>query len=97
MRGLDNKISSSGYSRGADPDMLVCSPQAAEVKDSLDVVSKTNRGAVGSQKKIDQLAWETRDMLEEYRKLQDGTEYQAAYTRELEELDGPSSRRLKPQ
>ena len=61
--------------------------QAAEVKDSLDVITKTNRSAVASQKKIDNLSRETRDLLEEYRKLQDGSEYQAAYTRELEELD----------
>jgi len=86
MHGLDNNIVRVGMATALTL-MLVCSPQAAEVKDSLNVVSKTNRGAVDSQKKIDQLAWETKDMLEEYRKLQDGTEYQAAYTRELEELD----------
>ena len=60
---------------------------AAEVVDSLGVVSKTNRSAVASQKKIDETARATQGMLEEYRKLQDGSEYQAAYTRELEELD----------
>ena len=59
----------------------------ADIKDSLDVVAKTNRSAADSQKKIDDLSRETRDMLEEYRKLQDGSEYQAAYTRELKELD----------
>jgi len=59
----------------------------ADVKDSLEVVAKTNRGAIDSQKKIDQLSRDTRDMLEEYRKLEDGSEYQAAYTRELAELD----------
>ena len=60
---------------------------AAEVKDSLGVVAKTNRSAVDSQKKVDELSRETQGMLEEYRKLQDGSEYQAAYTRELEQLD----------
>ena len=60
---------------------------AAEVKDSLEVVSGTNRSAAQTQEKIDQLSRETRDLLEEYRKLKDGSEYQAAYTRELEQLD----------
>jgi hypothetical protein len=60
---------------------------AAEVKDSLKVVTSTNSSAVTSQKKVDELSRETRGMLEEYRKLRDGTEYQAAYTRELEELN----------
>ena len=67
--------------------LLTAAVHAADVKDSLDVVAKTNRGAVDSQKKIDDLSRETQGMLEEYRKLQDGSEYQAAYTRELEELD----------
>lgn len=68
---------------------LLVSPlvYAADVDDSLKVVSKTNRSAVESQEKIDDLSRQTRDMLEEYRKLQDGTEYQEAFTRELEELD----------
>ena len=60
---------------------------AAELKDSLGVVAETNRSAAKSQQKIDQLSRDSRDMLEEYRKLQDGSEYQAAYTRELEELE----------
>lgn len=60
---------------------------AAEVSDSLKVVEKTNRSAVASQEKIDELSAQTRDMLEEYRKLQDGADYQEAYTRELEELN----------
>lgn len=60
---------------------------AAPVKESLDVVSDTNRKAADSQKRIDQLSAQTRGLLEEYRRLEDGTEYQAAYTRELEQLD----------
>ena len=59
----------------------------AELEDSLGVVSKTNRSDVASQEKIDELSRETQGMLEEYRKLLDGSEYQADYTRELEELD----------
>lgn len=59
---------------------------SAPVKDSLDVVSGTNSGAAASQKKIDTMAAQARALLEEYRRLQDGAEYQAAYTRELEEL-----------
>jgi hypothetical protein len=60
---------------------------AAQVKPSLDVVSGTNSSASASQKKIEQLSGETRALLEEYRRLQDGVEYQAAYTRELEQLE----------
>ena len=67
--------------------LLAGSVQAADVKDSLEVVVKTNSSAVASQKKIDGLSRETQGMLDEYRKLQDGSEYQAAYTRELEELN----------
>lgn len=75
--------------------LLSTPPQAAEVKDSLKVVEKTNRSAVASQKKIDGLSRQTQDLLEEYRKLQDGTEYQAAYTRELEELDAAQQQQIK--
>ncbi len=66
----------------------------AEVDDSLKVVSKTNRSASASQAKIDQLSRETRDLLEEYRKLQDGSDYEASYTRELEELDRSQQERI---
>jgi cell division protein FtsB len=58
----------------------------AGLDESLSVVSSTNRGAAQSQQKIDQLAAQTRVLLEEYRKYAEGSEYQAAYTRELEEL-----------
>ena len=68
---------------------------SAEVDDSLEVVSKTNRSATASQAKIDSLSRETRDLLDEYRKLQDGSEYQAAYTRELEELDRSQQLRIE--
>jgi hypothetical protein len=68
---------------------------AAEVKDSLDVVSRTNRDAARSQERVDQLSRETRDLLEEYRKLRDGTEYEAAYTRELEERDRAQQERIE--
>jgi len=67
--------------------MALANVYAAQVKDSLDVVSSTNRSATQSQEKIDKLSWETRDLLDEYRKLRDGSEFQEAYTRELEELD----------
>jgi cell division protein FtsB len=60
---------------------------AADVGESLDVVSGTNRSAAASQKKIDELSAQTRALLEEYRRLQDGLEYQSAYTRELEDLE----------
>ncbi len=68
--------------------------RCAELSDSLGVVSATNRSATQSQENIDRLSRETRALLEEYRKLQDGTEYQAAYTRELEELEAAQQQRI---
>jgi hypothetical protein len=68
--------------------------QAADVKDSLKVVTTTNSSATESQQTIDTLSRETRDLLEEYRKLLDGSEYQAAYTRELQELEQVQKQRL---
>ena len=67
---------------------------AAQLKDSLGVVAETNRSAAQSQQTIDQLSRDARDMLEEYRKLQDGSEYQAAFTRELEELERAQQARI---
>lgn len=68
---------------------------AAGIDDSLEVVADTNRGAAASQEKIDRLARETQALLEEYRKLRDGSEYQAAYTRELEALDRAQRDRIE--
>tara|TARA_R110002110_G_scaffold415561_1_gene650751 strand:- start:49851 stop:50621 length:771 start_codon:yes stop_codon:yes gene_type:complete len=59
----------------------------ADVEDSLKVVSKTNSNAVQSQQRIDTLSRETAALLDEYRKLLEGSEYQAAYNRELEQLE----------
>jgi len=69
--------------------------QAADVKDSLKVVTQTNNSAATSQETIDKLSRETRDLLEEYRKLLDGSEYQAAYTRELQELEEVQQLRIE--
>jgi Protein of unknown function (DUF3450) len=74
---------------------LAGAAQAADIKDSLDVVAETNRSAVKSQQQIDALAVETQRMLEEYGKLQDGSEYQAAYTRELEELERTQQQQIE--
>lgn len=68
---------------------------AAQVKESLDVVSGTTSSASASQKKIEKLSGETRALLEEYRRLQDGTEYQEAYTRELEQLEQSQRTRIE--
>jgi cell division protein FtsB len=68
--------------------------QGAGIKDSLNVVADTNNSASASQKKIDDLARESRNLVEEYRKLLDGSEYQAAYTRELEELEQVQQQQL---
>lgn len=69
--------------------------QGADVNDSLEVVTETNSSAVRSQQTVDQLSRETRNLLEEYRKLLDGTEYQAAYTRELQELEAEQLTRIE--
>jgi cell division protein FtsB len=61
--------------------------QDAEIEQSLGVVSATNRSAAASQEEIDRLSRETQALLEEYRKLRDGSAYQAAYTQELEARD----------
>ncbi len=68
--------------------------RAASVKDSLDVVTATNSSAASSQQKIDDLSRETRNLLEEYRKLIDGSEYEAAYTRELQELEQSQAQQI---
>jgi len=60
--------------------------QAAELKDSQKVISETNREAAESQQNIDRLAAEAQALLEEYRRVQNGAEYQAAHTRELNQL-----------
>jgi hypothetical protein len=60
---------------------------AQQLEDSLDVVSNTNRSAERSQAKIDDLARETRILMEEYRSLRESAEHQASYARELEKLD----------
>jgi len=73
---------------------IVLPSRAADLTDSLGVVSATNRSATQSQENIDRLSRETRALLEEYRKLQDGTEYQAAYTRELEDLEAAQQKRI---
>ena len=74
--------------------LLSAVTQAADVKDSLDVVAATNSSAASSQETIDKLSRETRNLLEDYRKLLDGSEYQAAYTRELQELEEVQQLRL---
>lgn len=85
----------SVYAAGLLTLLLALGAGAAELKDSLGVVTATNDSAAASQQKIDQLSRETRIMLEEYRKLLDGSEYQAAYTRELEELQTSQEARLE--
>ena len=86
----------AGYLRAGSLAALLFSAgiQGADVKDSLNVVAATNNSATASQETIDKLSRETRNLLEEYRKLLDGSEYQAAYTRELQELEEVQQLRL---
>ncbi|WP_162846015.1 DUF3450 domain-containing protein [Seongchinamella sediminis] len=62
---------------------------------SLEVVADTNRSAASSQQKIDALSRETRILLEEYRSLKESSEYQQAYTRELEHLQASQDARIE--
>ena len=93
MRWLENAV---GYLPAGILSALVFASaiHAADVKDSLKVVAATNDSAANSQQTIDKLSRETRDLLDEYRKLLDGSEYQAAYTRELQELEEVQQQRL---
>lgn len=78
--------------------VLACvssSGSAADLDDSLGVVSTTNRAAADSQAKIDKVSIQTRDLLEDYRKLKDSAEYEAAYTRELELLDAAQQEQIR--
>jgi len=69
--------------------------QAAELKDSLEVVAQTNRNAAESQQKIDQLSRENQGLLEEYRRMQNRADYQAAYTLELQQLSIAQEARIE--
>jgi hypothetical protein len=68
---------------------------AAELKESREVIAKTNTEAARSQQRIDRMAGETQAMLEEYRRVQNSAEYQAAYTRELQQLEASQEVRIE--
>ena len=59
---------------------------AANVNDSLKVVTKTSQTAITSQKRIDSMAIQTQKMLEEYQQILRQTEYQDTYNVQLEQL-----------
>jgi cell division protein FtsB len=67
---------------------------AAKLEDSHKVVKATNSSAANSQKKIDQLSRESQALLDEYRRLRNGIEYQDAYTLELEQLDASQQQQI---
>ncbi|GHD06390.1 DUF3450 domain-containing protein [Halioglobus japonicus] len=69
--------------------------QGQDIDTPLEVVAETNRGAEASQRKIDELSRQTRMLLEEYRSLRESSEYQDAYTRELEQLDAAQQARIE--
>jgi len=73
---------------------LIPGLQASDLKDSLEVVSGTNNEAAESQQRIDQLSRESRALLEEYRRIQNSAEYQAAHTRELQQLNSAQESRI---
>jgi hypothetical protein len=68
---------------------------AAVLKDSQEVLSKTNTEATRSQQSIDRLAGETQARMEEYRRVQNSAEYQEAYTRELQQLNASQEVRIE--
>jgi hypothetical protein len=63
----------------------VTAVHAASITDSLDAVSATNDDALRSQKNIEQMEGETRNMLEEYRRLTQSADHQDDYSAELEQ------------
>ena len=67
---------------------------AAVLEDSHKVVKATNSSAASSQKKIDQLSRDSQALLEEYRRLRNGIEYQDAYTLELQQLDASQQQQI---
>jgi len=69
--------------------------QATELKDSLQIVTQTNRSEAASQQEVDRLSRESQTLLEEYRRLQNNAEYQAAYTLELQQLDAAQQARIQ--
>jgi hypothetical protein len=68
--------------------------QAAELSDSQAVISETNQQAANTQQNIDRLANESKTLIEEYRRLQNGVEYQLAYARELEQINDSQQLRI---
>ena len=66
---------------------VAATAQGEAIDRSLEVVGQTNTSAAQSQQKIDDLSRETRILLEEYRSLKESAEYQADYSRELQQLD----------
>ena len=75
--------------------MITFGLNAAVLKDSQEVISKTNTEATRSQQNIDRLAGETQVMLDEYRRVQNSAEYQEAYTRELQQLNASQEVRIE--
>mgnify|MGYP001577434760 CR=1 FL=1 len=74
--------------------LLADGTQSAELKDSLEVVSKTNSSAASSQEIIDSLSRETRIMVDEYRRLRESSEYQQAFSKELKTLDAAQKQQI---
>ena len=75
--------------------ILSVSAAAQELDESLQVVAETNHSAASSQRRIDELSRESRILLEEYRSLRESSEYQQAYTRELERLQASQDARIE--
>ena len=68
---------------------------AAKLEDSQKVVKATNTSAASSQQKIDQLSRDSEALLQEYRRLRNGIEYQDAYTLELQQLDASQKQQIE--
>ncbi len=56
---------------------------AADTKDSLELVGKTNQRAIESQQRIDGIAIETQKMLQKYQQILQRSEYQESYQHQL--------------
>jgi hypothetical protein len=74
--------------------LLAAGATAQNLDDSLGVVADTQRSAEQSQQKIDDLSHQTRLLLDEYRSLQEGIDYQRDHSEELERLAAQQRERI---
>jgi len=66
----------------------------ATIKDSLNLVEKSNQAAIESQQIIDELSIKTQKMLEEYKQILQQTEYLHFYNFQLKQLEADQKKEI---